>query len=189
MSIILTTPPALEPVALVDAKAHLRISHTDDDTYITALITAARRQIEARTSLCLIQQNWSVFLDRWPFNDSIAIPLDPLIAVTDINLHGDDDTFAVLDPAHYFVDKASWPARAVLRHGRSTPQPGRVANGIELKVSAGFGTTAASVPQELKQAVLLTVAAWFANRGEEQGGTLPLMALGLIQPYRTMRLK
>ncbi len=189
MSIILTAPPVVEPVSLADAKDHVRISHTNDDTYITALIAAARRTIESRTSLCMIQQGWSVFFDRWPYNDSVTIPLDPLIAITDIVLHGEDDTPATLDPAHYFVDKVTWPSRVVLRHGRSTPQPGRVANGIEVKVTAGYGTTAASVPQELKQAVLLTVAAWFANRGEEQGGTLPVMARGLIQPYRQMRLK
>ncbi len=189
MSIILITPPAVEPVSLAEAKAHLRISHSDDDTYVSTLIIAARRQIELQTSLCLIQQGWSVFLDRWPVNDFIAIPLDPVMAIADINIYGDSDVFAVLDPAHYFVDKANWPARVVLRHGRSTPQPGRTANGIEIKVTAGFGPAASAVPQELKQAVLLTVAAWFANRGEEQGSTLPLMALGLIRPYRTWRLK
>jgi uncharacterized phiE125 gp8 family phage protein len=188
MSLILTDPPATEPLSLADAKAHLRLSHTDDDTYIANLIIAARRQIEQRTGLCMILQNWSVYYDRWPVNDSVRIPLDPVLAINDIKIYGDDDAFAIIDSAHYFIDRAAWPVRIVLRHGRSTPQPGRSANGIEINLTAGFGATAASVPQDVKQAILLTVAAWFGNRGDEQGGSLPLMALGLIAPYRTVRL-
>ena len=188
MSLIQTIPPAVEPVTLADVKAHLRVSHGDDDAFISNLITAARRQIEQRIGLCLILQGWSVYFDRWPINDSLRIPLDPVLAIADIKIYGDDDIAAILDPAHYFIDRAAWPARIVLRHGRSTPQPGRVANGIEINLTAGYGATAAAVPQDLKQAILLTVAAWFGNRGDEQGGSLPLMAIALIAPYRNVRL-
>ena len=48
MPLLLTTPPTAEPVALADVKAHLRLAITDDDAYITSLITAARRAIESR---------------------------------------------------------------------------------------------------------------------------------------------
>jgi uncharacterized phiE125 gp8 family phage protein len=188
MSLLLTLPPAVEPISLVEAKAHLRVDHAADDVFISALIVAARRQIEARTSLCLIQQNWSVFFDRWPAHPALSIPLDPLIAVNEVVIYGDADAASTIEPAHYFVDRAQLPARVILRQGRTVPQPGRIANGIEVKVTAGFGATAASVPQDIKQALLLTVGAWFANRGEERGGDLPLMAVGLIRPYRTVRL-
>lgn len=36
-----------EPIALEEAKAHLRVEFNDDDAYISALITAAREYAEA----------------------------------------------------------------------------------------------------------------------------------------------
>ncbi len=188
MSLILTSPPATEPVSLAEAKAHLRITHTDDDTYISTLIIAARRLVEARTGLRLLQQGWSLFLDTWPCGGMIDVPLAPLIAIDDIIIYGDLDTPATLDHAHYFLDAASRPPRVVFREGRVPAQPGRQANGIEVKLQAGFGAAATAVPQELKQAVLLITAHWFSRRGEGDDGVLPMAILELLAPYRTKRL-
>jgi hypothetical protein len=35
---------------------------------------------------------------------------------------------------------------------------------------------------------LLSISAWYADRGENQSGFLPLMARELIAPYRHVRL-
>jgi uncharacterized phiE125 gp8 family phage protein len=188
MTLILTTPPAAEPISLGEAKSHLRVSHSDDDAYVQRLITAARRQIEARLGLAVITQAWSLFLDRWPEQGAARIALHPVQSITDIITYGDSDTPATLDPAHYFLDNKSRPARVVLRAGRAFPVPGRAINGIEIKITAGFGATAATVPDEIRQALLLAVAAWYADRGETESGFLPLMARELIAPFKLVRL-
>lgn len=46
MSLRLVTPPSAEPVSLVEAKAHLRLEETVDDTYVATLIAVARQHIE-----------------------------------------------------------------------------------------------------------------------------------------------
>jgi uncharacterized phiE125 gp8 family phage protein len=188
MSLILTTPPALEPVSLAEAKAHLRISHTDDDAYISRIIIAARRQIEARLDTGLLQQSWSYFINRWPECRAITLPLSPVIAVTDVITYSDDDTPATLDPAHYYIDRRNKPPLLALRNDRPSPSAGRRFAGIEVKMTVGYGATATAVPEDIRQALLLTVAAWFADRGENQSGFLPLMARELIAPYRNTRL-
>ena len=66
MPLILTTPPSAEPLSLADAKAQLRVYHSDDDTFISTLIITARRLIEQRYDLALLQQGWSLFSDDWP---------------------------------------------------------------------------------------------------------------------------
>ncbi len=188
MSLILITPPAIEPVSLADAKSHLRISHTDDDAYITRIITAARRQIEQRLDTGLIQQTWSYFINRWPDCRAITLPLSPVIAVTDVITYSDDDAAATLDPAHYYIDRRSKPPLLALRNDRPAPSAGRRFAGIEVKMTVGYGATAASVPDDIRQALLLSITAWFADRGENQSGFLPLMARELIAPYRNARL-
>ena len=40
MSLTILSPPAQEPVSLQEAKDHLRITHTDEDAVIGALIAA-----------------------------------------------------------------------------------------------------------------------------------------------------
>lgn len=188
MPLILTTPPATEPVTPTEAKAHLRITHADDDTYIATLIKSARQAIERRTGIGLITQAWSLFLDDWPDTSEIRLPISPILDVTDIKVWSDADVAAVIDPSHYYEDKASTPPRIVLRGSRSWVRPGRVANGIEVLLSVGYGAASTSVPEPLRQAILQLVAHWFATRGDEAAQGEPLTIAQLIAPYRVVRL-
>jgi uncharacterized phiE125 gp8 family phage protein len=187
MPLILTTPPAAEPVSLAEAKAHLRIMHADEDAFISTLIKTARQQLEARTGLGFITQAWSLFLDDWPETGEIRLPIAPLIDVADIRVWSDADAASVIDPAHYYEDKASKPPRIVLRGSRSWVKPGRIANGIEVLLSIGYGS-ASEVPEPLKQAILQLVTHWFATRGDEQAVREPLTIASLAAPYRLVRL-
>jgi uncharacterized phiE125 gp8 family phage protein len=183
MPSIQTSPPATEPVSLAEAKAHLRVTHNDDDAYIGTLIKTARQSIEAQTGLGLISQGWSVFLDDWPEQGVIELPLAPVLDIADIKVYGDDDTFAIIDPAHYYEDKISRPARIILRGSRNWAAPGRVANGIEILLAIGF----TSVPEPLREAILQLVGHWHETRGDDTTEK-PLALSQLIQPYREMRV-
>lgn len=184
MALILTTPPTAEPVSLAEAKAHLRLTQSDDDTYIASLITTARRMIESRLSLAIMPQTWALFADGWPDDGTFHLPLHPVTSVEDIAVFGDDDVAATLEPSHFYLDTASRPARLVLRQGRIFNPPGRRANGIRISFVAGYD----SVPAELKQAMLIAIADWFARRGDDSGGNLPPGAIELMQPFRLARL-
>jgi len=187
MGAILVQAPASEPVSLAGARAHLRIVGNDDDALLASLITAARRVVEARTGLCLIAQAWMCFRDGWPEDGIIALPVAPLLDVEELAVFGEDDQKAVIDPAHYIVDAVSRPPRVLLRGSRQWQRPGRAVNGIGIRVAAGFGA-AGDVPQPLRQAVLLLVAHFFAQRGDEAGPALPAGLGALLDPFRGVRL-
>jgi uncharacterized phiE125 gp8 family phage protein len=184
----LTAPPALEPVTLAEAKAHLRVLHADEDQLIGRLIEAARRRVESAAGLKLIQQGWSVYYDDWPDDGALELPLAPILAIADVKVHGEDGGAAVIDPAHYVADRFSRPPRLLLRPDRLWARPGRLANGVEVAVTAGFGAAAPDVPEPLRQAMLHLIAHAYANRGEAAALQAPLAFSGLIAPYRELRL-
>lgn len=67
MPLTLVTPPSVEPLAVADARDRLKISVTSlSDTALNALIKAARQKIEKQYGLALINQGWSLVIDRFP---------------------------------------------------------------------------------------------------------------------------
>ncbi|MBV9558135.1 MAG: phage head-tail connector protein [Pseudolabrys sp.] len=188
MSAILLTPPASEPLSLAEAKAWLRVEHDDDDDVITALIAAARLHVEALTRRALITQSWRLVLDGWPVTGRIDMTPAPLRTLNAARVydaggvtHSVDTQAFVVDPAGAALSFAPW----------SVAQPGRVAAGIELDVTAGYGD-AEDVPEPLRQAIRLLLAHWYENRGLVTSGpnvaALPATAAALLAPYRAVSL-
>ena len=63
---LIVNGPAIEPIALADAKKWLKLETSDDDDVVGALITAARLMLEAQIRRMLITQTWRLIYDRWP---------------------------------------------------------------------------------------------------------------------------
>lgn len=162
--LVLVTPPAVEPVSLPEAKAHLRVDTTDDDNLITALITAAREYCEGFQNRAYITQTWQLWLDAWPEGIEIRIPHPPLQAVNSVKYYGADNAEYVLPPSDYIVDTACEPGRIVLAYDKCWPSATlRPANAVCVEFVAGYGG-ADKVPQRVKQAMLLLISHWYDTR-------------------------
>jgi uncharacterized phiE125 gp8 family phage protein len=184
MPLSLTTPPSGEPVTLADAKAYLKIDTSDDDALVTALITAARARAEWHTGRALMTQSWILWLDRWPDDGIVAIPLPPLRAVSAVTLYARDDTATLFDPARYAVDLAG--GRIALRQNAFLPPLLRVIDAIAVSFSAGYGD-APDVPQAHKTAILELVAFLYEHRGEAPAD-LPQDVQAMLAPYRVLKI-
>ena len=57
-SLTRSVDPSSEPITTADAKTHLRVSGSDDDSYIDILIEIARRQLENDSRTAIITQTW-----------------------------------------------------------------------------------------------------------------------------------
>jgi hypothetical protein len=57
-----TPPTNSSPVSLVDVKAHLNITWSNDDTRLTELIYSAIDLIERETARCLVPTTWNEYL-------------------------------------------------------------------------------------------------------------------------------
>lgn len=191
MSLVMTSPPAVEPVTVADAKAHMRIDTAAEDVLIGSLLLTSRLHIETALSLALVTQSWKMTLDRWPKARGIALPLAPLRAVDGVRVKDASGNAVIVPEQSYLVDLASRPPRIVWNNS-VPPQPGIAAKGIEIDLTAGFGDSAASVPAPLKHAILMLTAHWYEHRDPEDIGSdqarIPDAVSDLIQPFRTIRL-
>jgi uncharacterized phiE125 gp8 family phage protein len=192
MALITTSNPAIEPVSLAEAKLHLRVDTAAEDALISSLILTSRLHIETALDLALITQSWSTFIDTWPGDPVIALPLRPVQAITAVRLYAGDGTYETLNPSRYLLDGAGSPARLVRRSPATYPRPGRIANGIEIAFTAGYGNTPADVPAPIRQSILLLVAHWYEHREivdtTASAVRVPTLVSDLLQPYRTIRL-
>jgi uncharacterized phiE125 gp8 family phage protein len=191
MPLVLTAAPEREPVSVSEAKDYLRIDSAVEDPVVASLILAARLHIEGALDIAMMSQSWSLFLDCWPEDGCVPIPLGPLKSVDSVKVYDADDAAQTVSPETYAVDLSSLRPRLVRQAGAVWPQPGRAANAIEIAVTAGYGDAPDQVPQPIRQAVLMLVAHWYQEREPivfDKPDALPHGIADLLKPYRQVRL-
>ena len=192
MALVMTSPAAVEPVSLAEAKADLRVDGTADDNLIRSLIVTSRLHIEAALGLALITQSWQLLLDAWPKSRRVPLPMRPIRDVSAVGVRGDDDSLEAVPPSAFILDGTGNPARLVWRNAATAIDPGRPVNGIEITFTAGFGDTPEDVPAPIRHALVLLVAHWYEHREPVEIGAaataIPSMVSELLLPYRRRRL-
>jgi len=180
MTLSLVTGPSAEPLDLLDAKLHLRVDGTDEDSLIEGLIAAARLSVEANVGLALIDQTW-----KWSPEKSgktggdshYEIPLGPVSSIVSVSVAGQ-----TLPPSEYsFI--AGLSASVTFSNALKNSE-------IHIVFVAGFGQEASDVPRDLRHAVAVLVAHWFENRVPGGLGDmgLPGSVSTLLSSYRKVRL-
>jgi uncharacterized phiE125 gp8 family phage protein len=189
MTPVLLAGPALEPLTLEETRLWLRLDSSDEDQLVLALIRAARSAVEQATRRALISQRWRLRLDRWPAERCVKLPLSPILTLDAVRIFDAAGTPSLASLSGFHIDQ-SRGARLVCD---AAPQaPGRIANGIEIDVTAGFGAAPSDVPEPLRMAMRLLVAHWYEHRGdalhEDRIAHLPPGVAAAVTPWRAARL-
>jgi uncharacterized phiE125 gp8 family phage protein len=163
-----TTPPAVEPVTLAEAKAHCRVDTTADDAYITTLIVAARQWCEAYMDEALIHQQLVMRMDGFP--GEIRLPRPPMAtagtttAVTVTFTLNESGQTATLATNQFRVDRDSTPGVIRTVYGGAWPAYLEDYNAVTVSWWAGRGVDGGSVPQAVRNAILMLVGLWYERR-------------------------
>ena len=100
------TAPTTEPITLAEAKLHLRVNNTLEDSLITALITAARQWVENYSMRPLmtqtLQANYDTIIDKEIRLNKF--PIQSITSVKYIDLNGTEQT---IDSSTYTTDLIS----------------------------------------------------------------------------------
>jgi uncharacterized phiE125 gp8 family phage protein len=173
----------------------LRVDITDDDDLIRDKIVQARTWIEESFGMCLISQTWNLFLDAFPSEDRIKVPLYPLSSVTGVYYTALGAAEATLSSSYYTVDTYAQPGKIVLNDGYAWPGDTLIiVNGVRVRFVAGYGAAASNVPRPIRDAILLLVGHWYENReaGNLGRGSLEQIPFGvesLMYSYRMRGIK
>lgn len=147
---VFTSESSTEPVTVAEVKTFCKISTgTAEDTLLASLISTARIQCEDFTGISFIPRTVTAVVNNT--NGGIYFPYCPLVSITSIK---DEDGNAITSP-DYKVSGTMFPQLITPKYNR-----------LELKFTAGYGTTQWPIPASLKSAVLQQVFYLYNNRGE-----------------------
>jgi uncharacterized phiE125 gp8 family phage protein len=192
MGLKLVTPPIVEPVTLDEAKAHLRLETDADDAYVSALITAARERVELFLRRALITQTFEYTLDGFP-SGVIDLPRPPLAAVEFIKYQDTGGIERTLPPKSYVVDASSDEiGRIALTWTEYWPITRCSINSVVIQYTAGYGDAPESVPQAIRQGILIEISNLYENREDiVVGQSISMLSLSerLLWPYRALSVE
>jgi uncharacterized phiE125 gp8 family phage protein len=168
------------PITLTEAKAHLRVDHSSDDTYINGLMLSVTELCENLQRRIYVQRQKVHYLDEFP-SDEIRPPYSPLVTVDSIKYYDTDGVLQTLDSGVYDVDTDKEPGRITLAYNQTWPATRPIANAVEITYTAGYADQA-NVPDDIKHMVKLLLGHFYENR--ESVSELNLRAVP--QAFRTL---
>lgn len=165
-----TVQPTVEPLELDEVKQHLKVTYTNEDTLITAMIQAARQEVESYCGINLLSQTIEESFDCFPGTEyhnpfgNLWLSRSPLISVTSISYQDTDNATQTLESTKYAIDTKAMPGCISPEYNETWPSTVFVKNAVTVTYTVGYGTTAADVPATIKQAMLLMIGDWYENR-------------------------
>ena len=208
------TQPATEPITLTEAKAHLRVDFTDDDTYISGLISVARSTLEWAYDRAFITQTLVLTLDRfvqpatplpswgagavavsgwgpagtqwgWYAPTWSVIELRPPVQqINAITYVDPTGATQTLDPTKYTLTKSE-PGRVFPSLNNVWPVTALQPGAASIEFVAGY-TSEANIPAAQLQAMKLILADLYEHR--EQSTIEPRISTAVELPYGVQEL-
>jgi uncharacterized phiE125 gp8 family phage protein len=200
-SLVVVTPPTIEPITLDQAKEDRRVDTSDDDATILSKLREARRQLENRYQRAILTQTLRLSLDCFPGNSywagiytgwmsgrgviELRPPVQSVTSVTYLDPSGASQTMASSD---YLLDADSQPGRLVPTLNKVWPATAQLPGAVKVTFVSG-ATSADLVPDEIKAAVKLLLGDRYEHREQtivgEVGGVdeLPNGVEALMAAY------
>ena len=199
-TIKIITPPTGWPVERDDMFNMLKLDMTNpgysrEAQFIDDLIAAATLKCERYTGRAFMTQTLTMIMNPailpsvtggvTSYNtenlpETIPVWRPPCQVIHSIKIIGQDLVEHTVTPGTYNVNINQEPALIRLNFGAYWPI--YIRGWYEINFDAGYGDTIDTVPPDIRHAIRLTVAQWYASR-ENLDYTLPTQAVDLLDDY------
>ena len=177
MSLTVVSAPTQEPLSLDQVKDQCSIDRTDTtfDEMLTRFIREQREEAETFLNRALITRTLALGLSAWPTTKAeLYLPMAPAQA-GDFKVeyyNAQTNTLQEWSADNYELDlNGTDPAVLVPVYGKSFPAVFPRRKAIIITYKAGYGDTAESVPEPIKQAMLFKIGSQFMQREHLLVGT------------------
>jgi len=187
------TQPAVEPVTLAEAKAHLRVDVSDDDALIGAIVKAAREFCEEYLDRTLVHTQWAMRADAFPPSGTadVELPRPPMAqagttTAVVLTYTLESGATATYSTANYRVDRNATPGAVKTLYGQTWPAHLIDDNSISVTWWGGYGADGTSVPAAIRSAMLMVVSHLYEHRTAVAPGMseVPLGVKALLDAHR-----
>jgi uncharacterized phiE125 gp8 family phage protein len=158
--------PEIEPITYAELASHLRVDSSDDEDYVTALISVAREFVDKVTGRVSLESDYLMIADSWAsatLGDSgyIRIYRTPLVAVRSVKYYEPGATDITEMPvADYRVVSGTEPG---IVHVSSAPGVDIRPDAIHIEFTAGHARVE-EISAMHKHAVKLMASVLYENR-------------------------
>jgi len=173
------------PVSLTEAKSHLKVDTSADDTYIESIIKAATQLSEEYTNRffidTVIEQYASSFVElQTLFKSKVSV-------ISFVKYYDSSNSLETLSASVYDEQLRYEPSQIQLADGQSFPTITKRNDAVRVRYTVGYGA-ASDVPEIIKQAILLTIGNFYQNRNSVVIGRiateLPQNVKWLLDTYK-----
>ena len=163
---------SISPVALAEAKAHLRVTHEEDDAIITQYNDAAASFVETLADRVFTDRSITAMCATFPpMTGPIALSYSPVQTIDQILYYDPDGVQQTLDLADVsLVPNEVGLSWIVLQPDATWPTTQVRPDAITITYTAGYGGDV-NVPPEAKQAILLCLTHYYDQRTTVVVGT------------------
>tara|TARA_R100001244_G_C5139964_1_gene127658 strand:+ start:311 stop:880 length:570 start_codon:yes stop_codon:yes gene_type:complete len=184
----ISTPNTTQIVSTADLKEHLRITYSDDDSYIASLEIAAKSTVEKFCNIFLLDTNLNQY--GFTISDLCILFKSPILSTFTPVLYVNQSASWVAQSGVEFITKAKPPRMFVNNATIGTPDS-NVTQKYKVNYKVGYDSVA-DIPQPLIQAIKIMVADMYENRQSVIVGKLvseiPKTAEYLMQNYKIQTL-
>lgn len=148
-----TREPENLPIALNTAKMFLKITNNLEDDLIKSLIKSTANTFEIYTGIALVNQEWQVGYRQFS-TLNLSLPMKPVQEILSIKLQDVKGNFSSFNKNYYSLEESEisfvvFPCSYL----------------VKITFSAGFGLDEATIPEDIKSALLNHIAYLYENRG------------------------